>query len=176
MVGTPRVVAEISLGHFRPSRKEIAMSGTWMTDAELKDILLTLAKSGAPKPKKGTALGDALVRFTTAAGDAGLLSDGFKPGQIEKPPLKTFVVTLNVSKTLDMDFEVEAESAEEASNLAENYGVDEDMAEGDTRYLMTHVGVRKFHFADSGWPDYDISTIQTEEIPADEQEDVVAVE
>jgi hypothetical protein len=152
------------------------MDGTWMTDTELKEIVLTLAKSGAPKPKDGTVLGDALARFTTAAGDAGLLCDGFKAGQTEKPLLKTFVVTLNVIKTLDMDFEVEAESAEEASNLAECYGVDEDMAEGDIRYLMTHVGVRKFHFTDSGWPEYDISTIQTEECPADEQEDVAAVE
>ena len=151
------------------------MDGIWMTDAELKDILLTLAKSGAPKPKEGTTLGDALVRFTSAAGDTGLLSDGFKPGLFEKPPLKTFVVTLNVIKTLDMDFDVEAESADEAINLAESYGVQEEMSVGDIRYLETHVGLRKFHLVDTGWPAYDISTIQTEELPADEQEDVTAV-
>jgi hypothetical protein len=144
------------------------MSSVLISEAELKDILLTLAKSGAPKPKEGTALGDALVRFTTAAGDAGLLSDGFKPGQIETSPLKTFVVSLNVIKTLDMDFEVEAESAEEASNLAESYGVYEDMEEGDIRYLMTHVGVRKFCVAATDWPDWTISTSGIEEIPADE--------
>ncbi len=146
------------------------MDGIWISDAELKEVLLILAKSGAPKPKEGTALGDALARFTTGAGDAGLLGDGFKAGLTEKPPLKTFLVTLNVIKTLEIDFEVEAESAEEASNLAESYGVDEHMAEGDIRYLMTHVGLRKFHFANSACADYDISTIQTEEVPADEQE------
>jgi hypothetical protein len=170
MVGTPRFVAEMSLGHFRLSRKELAMDGTLMTDAELKDILLTLAKSGAPKPKEGTALGDALVRFTTAADGAGLLCDGFKAEQTEKPPLKSFLVTLNVIRTIEMDFEVEAESAEEASKLAESYGVEEDMSEGDARYLKTHVGLRKFCFENAGWFDYDITTIHTEEIPADEQE------
>ena len=151
------------------------MNGVVITDAELKDILLTLAKSGAPKPKDGTVLGDALARFKTVAGEAGLLSDGFKTGQTEKPPLKTFVVTLDVTKTLEMDFEVEAQSAEEASNLAERYGVDEDMAEGDSRYLMTHLGLRKFCFEGAGWPDYDIAILRTEEIPAEEQEDVAAV-
>jgi hypothetical protein len=75
MVGTPRVVAAISLGLFRLSRKEIAMNGVVITDAELKDILLTFAKSGAPKPKDGTVLGDALVRFTTPS-ESDKLKDG----------------------------------------------------------------------------------------------------
>jgi hypothetical protein len=34
-------------------------------DAQLQKELLALAKSGAPRPKKGTRLGDALIRFTT---------------------------------------------------------------------------------------------------------------
>jgi hypothetical protein len=34
-------------------------------DRQLKEELLALAKSGAPKPKRGTRLGDALHRFTT---------------------------------------------------------------------------------------------------------------
>ena len=34
-------------------------------DMMLKEELLALCESGAPKPKKGTRLGDALIRFTT---------------------------------------------------------------------------------------------------------------
>lgn len=51
------------------------MNGTWITDAELKDILLMMAKSGAPKPKEGTTLGDALARFTTPS-EADNVKDG----------------------------------------------------------------------------------------------------
>ena len=36
-----------------------------MTDAELKEHLLELAKSGAPMPSKNSFLGKALARFTT---------------------------------------------------------------------------------------------------------------
>ena len=36
-----------------------------MTDAELKQRLLELANSGAPKPSKNLILGRALARFTT---------------------------------------------------------------------------------------------------------------
>lgn len=40
-------------------------------DRQLKRELLALAKSGAPRPKRGTRLGDALHRFTTRP-DQGL--------------------------------------------------------------------------------------------------------
>lgn len=147
------------------------MNGTWMTDAELKDILLTMAKGRAPKPKEGTTLGDALVRFTTAADSAGLSGDGFNPGLFEKPPLKSFRVTLDVIKSTEMEFHVQAESAEEASRLAETYGVDEDIPEGDTRYLPTDVGLREFYLEGTGFPDINVTTLATEEVPADEEED-----
>lgn len=51
------------------------MNGTWISDAELKDILLTMAQSGAPKPEEGTVLGDALIRFTTPS-DSDNVKDG----------------------------------------------------------------------------------------------------
>lgn len=51
------------------------MTGVFITDAELKDILLTFAKCGAPKPKEGTTLGDALIRFTTPS-ESDNLKDG----------------------------------------------------------------------------------------------------
>lgn len=38
-------------------------------DMRLKEELLALCESGAPKPKKGTRLGDALIRFTTKGGE-----------------------------------------------------------------------------------------------------------
>ncbi len=40
-------------------------SGRLVTDKQLKDILLTLAECGAPKPPSRSALGIALKRFTT---------------------------------------------------------------------------------------------------------------
>ncbi|MBL9000194.1 MAG: hypothetical protein JNK25_03545 [Phycisphaerae bacterium] len=43
------------------------MTGTWVSDEEMKSVLLALAKTGVQKPEPGTVLGDALKRFTNAS-------------------------------------------------------------------------------------------------------------
>lgn len=56
-------------GSQSPERQEVmsrkVKKATEMTDAELKERLLELAKSGAPRPSKDSVLGRALERFTT---------------------------------------------------------------------------------------------------------------
>ncbi|XVJ60207.1 MAG: hypothetical protein HEQ23_12750 [Tepidisphaera sp.] len=41
------------------------MNGSRLTNAELKNVVLTVAKSDMPNPKDGTLLGDAMSRLTT---------------------------------------------------------------------------------------------------------------
>lgn len=96
------------------------MNGTWISDAELKDILLTMAKSGAPKPKEGTVLGDALARFTTSP--AGILTAGAGAETVAKVDLKTFAVFATVTKTQGIVIVIDAESVEEAIDFVGRYG------------------------------------------------------
>lgn len=96
------------------------MNGTWITDAELKDILLTLAKSGAPTPKKGTTLGDAMARFTTTP-TSTRTTNGVGSRSVTTDS-KCFLVRATVTKMQELVFVVDAESIEESIGFVGEYG------------------------------------------------------
>ena len=142
------------------------MDGTWLTNAELKDVLLTLAKSGAPKPKKGTTLGDALSRFTTPPGDNR--TSGRGGGSIAAPSSKCFAVAATVTKTQEMLVLVDAESADEAAGLVKYFGSQVDIHDSGTRYLKTPAGTKEFRVGCDGSVEVDVTITEAEEMGADE--------
>lgn len=112
------------------------MNGTWITDAELKDILLTLAKYGASKPRDGTALGDALARFIVQSAENRMASN--KGGRS-----KLFGVGATVTKELGIGVLVHADSGHEAAALVEQFASQEDLRHPDARWIKTPTGVRE---------------------------------
>jgi hypothetical protein len=143
------------------------MNGTWMTDAELKDILLTLAKSGAPKPKKGTTLGDALARFTTPPTNH-LTSSGLG----DRPATtcsKQFAVFATVTKTQEVVVLVDAESVGEATALAKQFGSQVEIHDSGTRYLRTPSGTKEFRVGCDGSVDVDVLITDAEELDPDDE-------
>jgi hypothetical protein len=144
------------------------MNGTWITDAELKDILLALAKSGAPKPKKGTTLGDALARFTTPPGnDRTVIGE---VGRTATNCAKQFAVFVEVTKTQEFVVLVDAVSLEEAASLAKEFGSRVEVNDSGVRYLRTSSGTKEFRVGCDGSVAVDVTITDAEQYDPDEED------
>ncbi len=143
------------------------MNGTWLTDSELKEILLTLAKSGAPKPKKGTTLGDAMARFTTPPGNNRTAN--WNTGRPAATCSKQFAVFATVKKMQEVVVLVDAESVGEAHALAEQFGSQVEIHDSGTRYFKTSSGTKEFRVGFDGTFDVDVTITGAQEIDPDDE-------
>jgi hypothetical protein len=144
------------------------MNGAWITDAELKDILLALAKSGAPKPKKGTTLGDALARFTTPPGSGRTVSG--EVGRTATTCAKQFAVFVKVTKTQEFVVLVDAVSLEEAASLAEEFGSQVEINDSGIRHMRTSSGTKEFRVGCDGSVDVDVTITDAEQVDPDAEQ------
>lgn len=120
------------------------MNRTSISNADIKEILLALAKAGAPKPKRGTVLGDALARFTTPDCGGVTTCDSLAAHQ---ETVRPFAVTVTLTKVNSVILHVAAANKDEAESLVRDAAAGFDIDGPFTQYIKTEDGVNEFYMS-----------------------------
>lgn len=141
------------------------MNRTSISDAEIKEILLALAKAGAPKPKRGTVLGDALARFTTPDCGGAATSDSLAA---HPDAVRPFAVTVTLTRVNSVTLHVAAQSESQAEVLVRDAATGFDIDGPCTQYIKTEDGVKEFFMASCDFLDADVELEQIETLDVDD--------